>query len=654
MADTAPSGSIKAGGAYVEIFTVDGPFHKGLNKAQKSLDAFSQKAMKAGAALSAAAGTVLVTLTATAKAFADQGDKLDKMSQRTGVAVESLSALDYAAGLSGTSLERLEDSLKDMSKNLVDAGQGSQGIVDTLTQLGITAESLNGKGAESQLLAIADALSKIPDTGMRATLAMKLFGEGGRELLPLFAGGAESIRAMMKEAKDLGRVMSTEDAKAAAQLQEELNKLNGAFEALKINVGSAVAKELTDFLKYLNDASPAVLKAIGENKEWVVWVGKMAVELGTVGIAMGSAGTAAYALSTAIGVLRTATIGLTASLGLIGGLGALAALALITKEIYEQATMQGEYNRELQRSIELREKLSQANAARTDKMIEESRNHGGDDRNAYLQQRIKAELNNLDTKEKRVKELEAEASRYESMAASMSDEGAGRGIYQNKADAIRKGDLADEQSILKSTQERLQALQAELMAFRHEQATQDRSVHREDLGLNRSNLTYTDAEKAQAGSLTDGLGKSLDELARRQKQEAAKLKQALEQEAEEVAEAMLSPAEKLQKKLEHLKTLQAHGLSDADFEKAAKMARVEAGIETANRNIPAMAERVQNAAAVERGSQEAFSAMVKAMNGRQDIESQIEKNTKDTARETKLLAKAARKEKPITVKVMNF
>ncbi len=655
MSGTASPGSIRAGGAYVELFTVDSKFHQGLAKAQQSLRNFSAAALKTGAALSAASAAIAAGLLANAKAFADNGSALSDMSQRTGMAVESLSALGYAAEQSGTSLDKLEDSLKDMSKNIAEAASGSQGVIDTFNQLGVSVGSLQGIGAEKQFMKIADALAEVPDVGDRAAKAMKIFGEGGRQLIPMLAGGSAGVKRLMKDAQELGLVMSAQDAAAAAKLKDEIDKLSAAFEALKNTIGASVAGELTDFLNYLNEASPAILKSIGENKEWIVWLGNMSIKMGAVGIAMGGLGTAAYALSTAITVLRTATIGLSASLGAIAGLGVLAGLVLITDEVVKQITAQDDLNRELKRSIDLREKLAQVGSGQTKKTVEESREHGGEDRDAFLQQNIESEQKNLEAKKKRVKELQDEADSLDTKAkkARTHDISLSK-KYEREAVTVRS-ELADEQSIMDTTQSRIDALQKEQEAYRAEQKDMDRSPHQSDMGQSSANLTYKPEELAQAPGLGFTIGDGVQAAAEQQRKDAAKLRQSLEQEAESVAEAMLTPAEKLKKRLAHLEKLKEHGLSDEDFDRAVKAANAEAGLDQAKSTVADYGNRTTNAAAMQQGSSEAFSSMVQAMQGREQVEKQIEKNTKDSAKDLKFLARDVKSRNDgVTIKQMTM
>jgi len=672
MSDTAPPNAIKAGGAYVEFFTVDGKFHQGLKKAENSLSDFSAKATKAGAALAAAGAAIVTGVLAAAKSFADAGDALDKMSGRTGVAVESLSALSYAAGLSGANIEAVEAAFKGMSAAFLNAQRGSAEVVQAFEGVGLSVAKLATMNPEQKFLAIADALSKVHDPTRRGALAMKLFGEAGLKLLPMLAGGVDGIRAMMKEAGDLGQVMSTEDSKAAAVLTDEIGRLTGSLEALKNTLGAAVAGELTEFIQGVNAATPALIESLKANQEWIVWLSKMALELTAVGAAMGTAGTAAYALSVAIKTLQTATVGLTASLGLIGGAGIIAGLVLITDELTQQITLQSRLNKELKRSIDLRQQLADTAGNLTEDAIEDSRKSGGEDRREKIQTDIDNTQKNIDTKTKRVADLQARADELDRKATIAEQAGSGdeddfrsqahAAQLRKQAKAIRNGDLADEQSILKTQQEALQKFKDEMQAFLKEQ-TEIQKANAGPIttsGQSQSGLTYDPETTKDFGKLNT-MGDALQDAANRQREQAAALKKALEEEAEDVAEAMMTPAEKLQKRLERLKQLQGHGLSEQDYNRAVNFEKAQAAIQSARLSIPEMAVRAQNAAAAQQGSQEAFSSIVQAMNNGKNLDQQIASNTKsvadnskDQARYLKQIDRNIKRIEPVTIKVMEI
>jgi hypothetical protein len=104
----ASSSSIKAGSAYIELFTKDSRLVKGLNDASKRLDTFGKSLQGIGTKMAMLGAGVVAPLAGAAKVFADMGGDLDDMSQRTGVSVEALSELGFAAELSGSDLATLD------------------------------------------------------------------------------------------------------------------------------------------------------------------------------------------------------------------------------------------------------------------------------------------------------------------------------------------------------------------------------------------------------------------------------------------------------------------------------------------------------------------------------------------------------------------
>ena len=86
--------------------------NKAVDKAETRMGKFKKGAGKAFAAVRkaatglaiAGAAAIIGFATGAIKNFADLGDELDKMSQRTGLSVENLSALKFAAEQSGASL----------------------------------------------------------------------------------------------------------------------------------------------------------------------------------------------------------------------------------------------------------------------------------------------------------------------------------------------------------------------------------------------------------------------------------------------------------------------------------------------------------------------------------------------------------------------
>jgi hypothetical protein len=181
----ASSSSIKAGSAYVELFTKDSRLVKGLNDASKRLDAFGKGLQGIGTKMAMLGAGVVAPLAGAAKRFADMGSDMVDMSQRTGVSVEALSELGFAAEQSGADMGTLEGSLKKMQKMLFEAASGSQSAQETLASLGLSVAQLSKLSPDEQFKAIADRMSQITDPTLKTATAMAIFGKSGTQLLPM-------------------------------------------------------------------------------------------------------------------------------------------------------------------------------------------------------------------------------------------------------------------------------------------------------------------------------------------------------------------------------------------------------------------------------------------------------------------------------------
>ena len=95
-----------------------------LDKAGSQVDGFAVKIGKIGKTMTIVGGLVTAAFGAIVMKTAAVGDQFDKMSLRTGVAVEELSALAYAADISGTDIGTLEKGLKGLTKTMDDASRG--------------------------------------------------------------------------------------------------------------------------------------------------------------------------------------------------------------------------------------------------------------------------------------------------------------------------------------------------------------------------------------------------------------------------------------------------------------------------------------------------------------------------------------------------
>jgi hypothetical protein len=235
-----------------------------------------------------------------AKVFAHGARELDKMSQRTGISVETLSELRYAAQVTGVDIETLEIGIKRMQRALAQAAMGSESAVDTLGQLGLTVADFRGLSPDQQLKLLADRLAQVRSPALRAALAMELFGRSGTQLFPLIGKGAAGIAALQEQARKLGLTASREGVKAGVELEEALTTLWAVLKKLGSTIGAAVAPALTQFAKWLTDLIVRGIAWIKQNKALVLYVFKVAAVVNLAGLALVGLGYAISAVGTVI------------------------------------------------------------------------------------------------------------------------------------------------------------------------------------------------------------------------------------------------------------------------------------------------------------------------------------------------------------------
>ncbi len=313
----ATATGIRAGKAFVEL-GVDDKIAKGLRAAEKRLKAFGAGVRSLGTKLAALGGSIITPLLGAAKVFAGAGDTLDKMAGRTGVSVEALSELGFAAEQSGADLETLEAGLRKMQRSITDAAEGMQTAVDALAALGLSVQALQNLTPEQQFKLIADRLSKIENPTTRAALAMELLGKSGTRLLPLLKDGAAGIEALQQQARDLGLTISTQSAKDAALLTDTLNILWRTLKQAVFTIGSALAPTLIDLAKRATRVVVVVTNWLTQNKALIVTVLKVAAAVTAVGVGLIAAGTLISGIGAVVGWLASVVTGIGAAVGAIG------------------------------------------------------------------------------------------------------------------------------------------------------------------------------------------------------------------------------------------------------------------------------------------------------------------------------------------------
>lgn len=267
---TASAKDVKAGGAFVELFTKSTALTRGLKAASDQLASWAKTSAKivagVGIGAIAAAGA---TIAGSIAHFTSHGDDIKKASDRLGIGAETLSALGYAAEQSGSDLAGLETGMRKLQKAVFDASGGGQEAAETFQTLGLSVEELMKMKPEDQWLAVADSLSKVENVTERNALAMRAFGKTGTELIPLLLGGSRGVRDLMGEAARVGAVVTQEQAEAAEKVGDAFERVWASIKGLFFQLGALlapVAKQIEEMSFMIVDVVKAIADWVRESE----------------------------------------------------------------------------------------------------------------------------------------------------------------------------------------------------------------------------------------------------------------------------------------------------------------------------------------------------------------------------------------------------
>ena len=234
--------------------------------AQKAVDKLGQLHPKAllvvsvFTALSKAIKEVNDKLQETTGHSAEYYYELEKLSEITGLSTQRLQEFEYAAGQLNIPMDRLSDSLKDVTNKAYEAANGNDDLAEQFRSLGVVLEDSHGQLRNSYdiFLDLIDALDEMENQTERDATAMKLINEGARELNPLIDAGSASLKKYSEEAQKMGAVLSNEQVEAIVKVKEAQLELEAAQKAVSDQMAAEYAPFMEDGLKMTSELVLAV------------------------------------------------------------------------------------------------------------------------------------------------------------------------------------------------------------------------------------------------------------------------------------------------------------------------------------------------------------------------------------------------------------
>ncbi|HAU29799.1 MAG TPA: hypothetical protein DCW68_06815 [Rhodospirillaceae bacterium] len=227
----------------------------GLTKIGSSVLRVTRFARNMALAFTAAVSATGYAIFRIVKSSAEYTDEIGKMSIRTGIATEALSALRAAAEQSDISFQEIEVGLKKYNQAL--AASGRPGKTDPFKDIGVNTRTANGqlRGTVDILKDVFDAIKKIPDAPSRVAAALRIFGErGGNSFLTMIDQGSKGLAVYEAAVKRLGLEVTADMARHGQQFNDALDTMGKAWQGVKLAIGEKVVAQFIDLFGRITDS----------------------------------------------------------------------------------------------------------------------------------------------------------------------------------------------------------------------------------------------------------------------------------------------------------------------------------------------------------------------------------------------------------------
>jgi lambda family phage tail tape measure protein len=271
-------------GALVVSLSLEYSYTKGLDKSsqdamryaqgvQKSFDQASAASreyftgMIKGAAAAAVAVLSVRSVIDGLKSSIDAADHLNDLSKKTGIAVDTLGGLGFAATQAGLDLEGVTAGAGKLNKSIAEAATGNKEAAEAFQVLGISIKDASGKlkTADVVIAEIADKFEQFEDGPEKAAIALRLFGKAGADMIPLLNDGGAALSENIEYYKRFSGV--TQEVATAADAYNDalgkLNLLNGAFSRQLAAEMLPTMQALVDYLLKSKESSDLFKTAAG-------------------------------------------------------------------------------------------------------------------------------------------------------------------------------------------------------------------------------------------------------------------------------------------------------------------------------------------------------------------------------------------------------
>ena len=226
-----------------DLAKLTGDVNSAMGKVEKRTSAMSQSVTAGFGKFGIAIGSFFSARAVIAfiGRVSEAADKLQALSDRTGVGTDQLQRLAGAAAQANVDATNLNDALDIFARNIGRAAEGSGDLAKIMKDLGINA----GDDLVSTLLDISDSVQKAKTRTEEYRITEAAFGRSSGELVGFLRQGRDAIKEQMAA---FNGGITPEAVRRLAEFNQHWQEISVSFTNMAAGHASRVLKGLSDFL----------------------------------------------------------------------------------------------------------------------------------------------------------------------------------------------------------------------------------------------------------------------------------------------------------------------------------------------------------------------------------------------------------------------
>jgi len=247
------------------------PIQEGFGQLSSMISGFSWGEIAGAAAGATAPIAAFASIISGPQGYATEIVEVNRWS---GLGAKSLMQMKFASDQLNTDMGALTDGMARLNISLQDVRGAGSVANRTLERLGISGEHLKQMGTYDKLVTLADSFAGVENKGVRAQMAVDLFGRRGLAILPVLEQGGGRLREMRAQMEEFG---ISADPEQFMDFQNRMEQLNMSFMGLRTTLAQAILPTVIELVQWTQRITIRIKDWVAENKPLIRSIANIAV-----------------------------------------------------------------------------------------------------------------------------------------------------------------------------------------------------------------------------------------------------------------------------------------------------------------------------------------------------------------------------------------